>query len=63
MTDVITTVLASVMDWEVNLLVDYGPLWFLIIHAVGLLVLWCGAGLAVHAYEQRVARRRQEAAE
>jgi hypothetical protein len=53
MTALIATVLASIVGWEINLLVDYGPLWFLIIHAVGLLALWCAGGIAVHAYEGR----------
>jgi hypothetical protein len=57
MTALIAAVLAPAINWEINFLVDYGPAWFLITHAVGLLALWCAAGIAVHAHERRTAHR------
>lgn len=52
MTDTVIAALAPVADWEINLLVDHGPWWFLAIHAIGLLAIWCGLGAGVHAWER-----------
>ena len=57
MTDVIAAVIAPPIDWEINFLVDYGPLWFLAAHALGLLALICGLGAAIHAHDRRKEHR------
>lgn len=53
MTDLIAAALAAPIGWEISLLADHGPLWFLAVNALGALGLSCGLGAAIHAWERR----------
>lgn len=63
MTDTVISALTPALNWEINQLAVYGPWKWLAAHAVGLLVLWCSAGTAIHLYDRARERSGKGAAE